>query len=101
MLKKTTDKTLSTDYKVFLKTYSIPKKNTKTVEDDFNAPLLSLNLVSYTGRRNNFNEDVFRINNSPYAKNSQDFWFLTFRMLISLVWLNYGKLCRFIYGLFD
>ncbi|MFD2186485.1 DUF4007 family protein [Aquimarina celericrescens] len=60
--KKTTDKTLISDYKVFLKTYAPPKKNTKTVEDDFNAPLLGLNLISNTGRRNNSNDVVYRVN---------------------------------------
>lgn len=60
--KKVTDKTLNSDFKVFIKTYVSPNKNTKTVEDDFNTPLLALNLVSNTGRRNNNNEAVYRIN---------------------------------------
>lgn len=57
-----TDNTLSSDFKVFIKTYVSPKKNIKTVEDDFNTPLLALNLVLNTERRNEKNELIFRIN---------------------------------------
>jgi hypothetical protein len=57
-----TDKTLNSDFKVFIKTYVSPKKNMKTVEDDFNTPLLALNLVSNTNRRNENNEFIYRIN---------------------------------------
>ncbi|SOC81570.1 Protein of unknown function [Salinimicrobium sediminis] len=57
-----TDNTLNSDFKVFIKTYVAPKKNIKTVEDDFNTPLLALNLVFSTGRRNEKNEPIFRIN---------------------------------------
>ena len=32
------------------------------MEDDFNAPLLSLNLVSETGRKNTANQTVYRLN---------------------------------------
>ena len=37
-------------------------KNIKTVEDDFNAPLLQLNLISKTNRRNESGELVYKIN---------------------------------------
>ncbi|WP_282018190.1 DUF4007 family protein [Salegentibacter mishustinae] len=57
-----TDKTLNSDFKVFIKTYVSPKKNIKTVEDDFNTPLLALNLVLNTGKRNERNEVIYRIN---------------------------------------
>lgn len=60
--KSVTDNTLNSDFKVFIKTYVSPKKNIKTVEDDFNTPLLALNLVSNTNRRNENNESVYRIN---------------------------------------
>ena len=54
--------TLSGDFKVFIKTYVVPRKNVKSVEDDFNVPLLSLNLVSNTNRRNSAGEPIYRIN---------------------------------------
>lgn len=57
-----TDNTLNSDFKVFIKTYVSPKKNIKTVEDDFNTPLLALNLVINTERRSEINEPIFRIN---------------------------------------
>lgn len=57
-----TNNTLNSDFKVFIKTYVSPKKNIKTVEDDFNTPLLALNLVLNTERRNEKNEAIFRIN---------------------------------------
>ncbi|GLU45409.1 DUF4007 family protein [Allomuricauda sp. NBRC 101325] len=60
--KPSTINTLSSDYKVFLKTYISPPKNTKTFEDDYNAPLLSLDLVVNTGRKNERKEEVYRIN---------------------------------------
>eukprot|EP01093_Parvamoeba_rugata_P006907 TRINITY_DN2097_c0_g1_i5.p1 TRINITY_DN2097_c0_g1~~TRINITY_DN2097_c0_g1_i5.p1 ORF type:complete len:299 (-),score=31.38 TRINITY_DN2097_c0_g1_i5:1525-2421(-) len=56
------DKTLNSDFKVFIRTYVSPIKNEKTVEDDFSAPLLSLNLVSDTGRKNTANQTVYRLN---------------------------------------
>ena len=60
--KSVAEKTLNSDFKVFIRTYVSPKKNEKTVEDDFSAPLLSLNLVSDTGRKNSDNQIVYRIN---------------------------------------
>lgn len=56
--------TLAGDFKVFIKTYVVPKKNEKSVEDDFNVPLLGLNLVSNTNRRNSAGEVIYRINKS-------------------------------------
>jgi hypothetical protein len=61
-LKEVADKTLNSDFKVFIRTYVSPIKNEKTVEDDFSAPLLSLNLVSDTGRKNTANQTVYRLN---------------------------------------
>lgn len=60
--KEVADKTFNSDFKVFIRTYVLPVKNEKTVEDDFNAPLLSLNLVSDTGRKNSLNQTVYRLN---------------------------------------
>jgi hypothetical protein len=62
--KEVAEKTFNSDFKVFIRTYVSPKKNEKTVEDDFNAPLLSLNLVSDTGRNNSANQSVYRLNRS-------------------------------------
>ena len=55
-------KTLNSDYKVFIRTYIPPSKNEKTIEDDFSAPLISLNLISDTGRKNSLNQPVYRVN---------------------------------------
>lgn len=60
--KEVAEKTFNSDFKVFIRTYVSPTKNEKTVEDDFNAPLLSLNLVSDTGRKNTANQIVYRLN---------------------------------------
>jgi hypothetical protein len=60
--KEVAEKTFNSDFKVFIRTYVSPAKNEKTVEDDFNAPLLSLNLVSDTGRKNTANQIVYRLN---------------------------------------
>lgn len=60
--KAVTENTLNSDFKVFIRTYVSPVKNEKTVEDDFNAPLLSLNLITETGRKNPLNQSVYRIN---------------------------------------
>ncbi|NJW54166.1 DUF4007 family protein [Salinimicrobium oceani] len=62
--KPVTPKTFSADFKVLVRTYVSPVKNEKTVEDDFNAPLLSLNLISDTGRKNEKGEPVYRLNKS-------------------------------------
>jgi hypothetical protein len=57
-------KTFNSDFKVFIRTYVSPVKNEKTIEDDFNAPLLSLNLVSDTNRKNDVNQTIYRLNRS-------------------------------------
>jgi hypothetical protein len=56
-----TDNTLRSDFKVFIKTYVSPLRNDKTVEDDFNAPLLSLNLIHETHRKNSNGENVYMV----------------------------------------
>ncbi|MEM5540706.1 DUF4007 family protein [Olleya sp. AS48] len=61
-IKEVAEKTFNSDFKVFIRTYVSPAKNEKTVEDDFNAPLLSLNLVSDTGRKNAANQTIYRLN---------------------------------------
>ncbi|WP_282148399.1 DUF4007 family protein [Algibacter lectus] len=61
-VKEVAEKTFNSDFKVFIRTYVSPAKNEKTVEDDFNAPLLSLNLVSDTGRKNAANQTIYRLN---------------------------------------
>lgn len=62
--KEVAEKTFNSDFKVFVRTYVAPVKNEKTVEDDFNAPLLGLNLVADTGRRNKINQSIYRLNRS-------------------------------------
>ena len=62
--KEVAEKTLNSDFKVFIRTYVSPVKNEKTFEDDFNAPLLGLNLVSDSGRKNSLNQTVYRLNRS-------------------------------------
>ena len=61
-IKRFTEKTIKSDFKVFLKSYVPPKKNIKTIEDDFSAPLLGLKLISDTGRKNDLNQPVYRVN---------------------------------------
>ena len=60
-IKKFTENTIKSDFKVFLKTYVVPFKNAKTIEDDFITPLISLKLISNTKRKNSLNQSVFRI----------------------------------------
>ncbi|WP_053991923.1 DUF4007 family protein [Mangrovimonas sp. TPBH4] len=64
--KNVAEKTLVNDYKVFIRTYVAPIKNHKTVEDDFNVPLLSLNLISNTGRKNDYGQSVYCINKGDH-----------------------------------
>ena len=61
-INKFTENTIKSDFKVFIKSYVPPKKNIKTIEDDFSAPLLGLKLISDTGRKNDLNQSVFRVN---------------------------------------
>nr|WP_321221362.1 DUF4007 family protein [uncultured Psychroserpens sp.] len=65
--KPVTNKTLESDFKVFIRSYVSPTKNQKTVEDDFNVPLLSLNLISDTGRQNDKGQTVFRVNKTSQS----------------------------------
>lgn len=67
-----TDTTLASDFKVFIKTYVSPKRNTKTVEDDFSAPMLGLNLVVDTGKRNEYNEHIYRVNRGVQISLSEE-----------------------------
>ncbi len=61
------ENTLRADIKVFIKTYLAPKKNIKTIEEDFNAPLLQLSLIVDTQRKNANNEQIYRINKSTHS----------------------------------
>jgi hypothetical protein len=61
-LRAVTETTLKSDFKVFIKTYVLPTKNEKTAENDFNSPLISLSIISDTKRKNNLNQNVYRIN---------------------------------------
>lgn len=63
-LKEIAMKTLNSDFKVFIRTYVVPRKNEKTLEDDFNAPLLALNLISDTGNKNAANQTIYKLNKS-------------------------------------
>ncbi|MGO2103508.1 MAG: DUF4007 family protein [Psychroflexus halocasei] len=60
--KKVAEKTFNSDFKVFTRTYVSPKKKDKTIEDDFNVPLLSLNLISKSDEDNSFGNTVYRVN---------------------------------------
>jgi hypothetical protein len=54
--------TLACDFKSFVKSYASPVKTLKTIEDDFNSPLLELNLITQLSSKNSFGETVFKIN---------------------------------------
>ncbi len=60
--KEVAEKTFNSDFKVFIRSYVSPVKNEKTIEDDFNVPLLSLNLISNTNRKNRANQIVYSLN---------------------------------------
>lgn len=53
--------TLSSDFKAFIKLYTTPTKTLKTIEDDFNSPLLELNLISQLSATNSI-EKQYRLN---------------------------------------
>lgn len=53
--------TLSSDFKAFIKLYTTPTKTLKTIEDDFNSPLLELNLISQLSAANG-SEKQYRLN---------------------------------------
>ncbi len=65
--KAVAENTLRADIKVFIKSYLPPKKNIKTIEEDFNAPLLQLGLILDTHRKNGNNEPIYRINKSTHS----------------------------------
>jgi hypothetical protein len=58
-VREVSSNTLSSDYKVFVKSYATPTKSLKTIEDDFNSPLLELNLIS---QLNSSGEAIYKIN---------------------------------------
>lgn len=65
--KTVSKKTLSSDFKAYIKSYTIPTSNSKTkilktIEDDFNSPLLELNLITQLSIKNDYGENVYRIN---------------------------------------
>jgi hypothetical protein len=50
--RETSDSTLSSDFKVFIQSYFSGVRVAKTMEDDFNSPLIELNLISSINREN-------------------------------------------------
>ncbi|WP_264529245.1 DUF4007 family protein [Flavobacterium sp. N502540] len=50
--RETSDNTLSSDFKVFIQSYFSGVRVAKTLEDDFNSPLIELNLISSINREN-------------------------------------------------
>lgn len=50
--RETSDNTLSSDFKVFIQSYFSVIRVAKTLEDDFNSPLIELNLISSISREN-------------------------------------------------
>lgn len=54
--------TLKSDFKAFINSYLILEKNFKTIEDDFNSPLIELNLVSVLERKYNGKDSIYKIN---------------------------------------
>jgi uncharacterized protein DUF4007 len=50
--RETSDNTLSSDFKVFIQSYFSGIRVAKTLEDDFNSPLIELNLISSISREN-------------------------------------------------
>lgn len=54
--------TLGSDFKAFIKLYATPTKTLKTIEDDFNSPLLELTLISQLSTTNVSGEKQYRLN---------------------------------------
>ena len=50
--RETSENTLSSDFKVFIQSYFTGIRNSKSIEDDFNSPLIELNLISSISREN-------------------------------------------------
>jgi hypothetical protein len=91
--KEVAEKTFNSDFKVFIRTFVSPIKNEKTVEDDFNAPLLSLNLVSDTGRKNSVNQSVYRLNRSVQESiSSEIFGYCLLNEFDNENSINYGNI---------
>lgn len=61
-IREVSNNTLSSDFKVFVRSYATPVKSLKTIEDDFNSPFLELNLISQLSYKNAFGDTVYRIN---------------------------------------
>lgn len=59
--------TLSSDFKAFVRSYAVTGKSLKTIEDDFNAPLLELNLVTQLEDKNEKGQCIYRINKETRA----------------------------------
>ncbi len=54
--------TLKSDFKAFINSYLILEKNFKTIEDDFNSPLIELNLIGIMERKYNGKDSIYKIN---------------------------------------
>ena len=50
--RETSENTLSSDFKVFIQSYFSGVRTLKSLEDDFNSPLIELNLISSISREN-------------------------------------------------
>jgi hypothetical protein len=50
--KETSENTLISDFKVFIQSYFSGTRSTKSLEDDYNSPLIELNLISSISREN-------------------------------------------------
>ncbi|RAR73714.1 DUF4007 family protein [Flavobacterium aciduliphilum] len=50
--RETSENTLSSDFKVFIQSYFSGVRTLKSIEDDFNSPLIELNLISSISREN-------------------------------------------------
>jgi hypothetical protein len=50
--RETSENTLSSDFKVFIQSYFAGIRGSKSLEDDFNSPLIELNLISSLSREN-------------------------------------------------
>lgn len=50
--RETSENTLNSDFKVFIQSYFSGIKSSKSLEDDYNSPLIELNLISSISREN-------------------------------------------------
>ncbi len=60
--REVSENTLRTDFKVFIRSYVSSFSSSKTIEDDYNSPLLELNLVSVMSRKMNGEDVVYKVN---------------------------------------